>query len=290
MGKTGLIVEGGGMRCAYGAGVLDAFLDNSITFDYCIGVSAGSANAASYAAGQRGRNVRFYTQHMHDPNYFGVKSFLTKGELFGLHYIYGDLTNSDGKDPIDYDAIMANPAEFKIVATNARTGKPVYFDKTDMIRDDYRHIMASCSLPAACRPIEIDGEFYYDGGVSDSIPIQRALDDGCEKIVVLLSKHRSYVRKPQNMKIFYKTMCRKYPEVIKQLDMRHITYKKQQEQLFALEKEGKAFIFAPAENPRSTTYTMDEKIEQALYDEGYSDFDERKDDFLRFMGIYDKES
>lgn len=112
MGKTGLIVEGGGMKCAYSAGILDRFLDDKITFDYCIGVSAGAANTLSYLAGQRGRNLRFYTVHLDDPRYLSVRSLLRTGNLFGLEYIYGTLTNSDGADPIDYDAIMKNPAEF----------------------------------------------------------------------------------------------------------------------------------------------------------------------------------
>lgn len=103
MGKTGLIVEGGGMKCAYSAGILDRFLDDKITFDYCIGVSAGAANTLSYLAGQRGRNLRFYTVHLDDPRYLSVRSLLRTGNLFGLEYIYGTLTNSDGADPIDYE-------------------------------------------------------------------------------------------------------------------------------------------------------------------------------------------
>lgn len=202
MSRTGLIVEGGGMKCAYSAGVLDAFLDNNISFDYCIGVSAGSANAASFVAGQRGRNRRFYTEHIKEPGYFGLKSFLKTGNLFGLQYIYGNLTNSDGADPIDFPAIMANPAEYWLVATNAETGMPTYFSKEDMIQDDYRHIMASCAIPAACKPIEIDGQYYYDGGISDSIPVQRALDAGCDKLVVILSKTRDYVKNPEKMRFY----------------------------------------------------------------------------------------
>ena len=112
MGKIGLIVEGGGMKCAYSAGVLDAFLDAHINFDYVIAVSAGAANAASYLAGQRGRNLRFYTDWTHDPGYFGLKSYLKTGNLFGLHYIYADLTNSTGKDPLDFPALLANPTEY----------------------------------------------------------------------------------------------------------------------------------------------------------------------------------
>lgn len=94
--KTGLVVEGGGMKCAYSAGILDRFLDEHITFDYCIGVSAGSANVASYLAGQRGRNLRFYVDHLHEPGYMGVKNLLRTGQFFGLQYIYQTLTNSDG--------------------------------------------------------------------------------------------------------------------------------------------------------------------------------------------------
>ena len=86
--KTGLVVEGGGMKCAYSAGILDRFLDEHITFDYCIGVSAGSANVASYLAGQRGRNLRFYVDHLHEPGYMGVKNLLRTGQFFGLQYIY----------------------------------------------------------------------------------------------------------------------------------------------------------------------------------------------------------
>ena len=143
--KTGLVVEGGGMKCAYSAGILDRFLDEHITFDYCIGVSAGSANTASYLAGQRGRNLRFYVDHLNEPGYMGVKNLLRTGQFFGLQYIYQTLTNSDGADPIDYPAIVENPAEFELVATDAATGKPVYFTKDDMKQDDYRAIMASCA-------------------------------------------------------------------------------------------------------------------------------------------------
>lgn len=102
--KIGLVAEGGGMKCAYGAGILDRFLDDNIHFSYVIGVSAGSANTASYLAGQKGRNRRFYTDHINDPDYFGAKSFLRTGNLFNLRYIYADITNSTGKDPLNYEA------------------------------------------------------------------------------------------------------------------------------------------------------------------------------------------
>ncbi len=283
MAKTGLFVEGGGMKCAYSAGVLDAFLDEKVSFDYAIGVSAGSANASSFLAGQRGRNRRFYTDHITEPGYLSFKNFFKDGNVFGLQYIYGTLSNSDGADYLDFPALMANPAEFWVVATNARTGKPVYFSKTDMKQDDYRAIMASSAIPAACRPIEIDGEYYYDGGISDAIPVQKMLDDGCDKIVAVLSKTRDFVKTPEKMKAFYTMMCRKYPKSIECMNNRHIMYTKEQKHLYELEKQGKAFIFAPSNPPKMGTFSKDPQIEQQLYDLGISDYSKLRESFLEFM-------
>ena len=281
--KIGLVVEGGGMKCAYNAGILDVFLDHQITFDYCIGVSGGAGNVASFVAGQRGRNIRFFTEHIHSPQYFGVKSLLKTGNLFGLQYIYGDLTNTTGKDPLDFPAIMKNPAEYEVAATNAVTGEAEYFGKEDMKQDDYRPIMASSAIPAACRPVVINGVPYYDGGISDAIPVRRALEKGCDRIVVILSKQRDYVRKPQGMRFLYSTLCRKYPKIIEDIDRRHITYRENLQEVFDLEKEGKAFVFAPSEHVKVGTYSMDEKTERILYDLGVKDFAERQEELKDFL-------
>ena len=282
--KIGLVVEGGGMKCAYNAGILDVFLDHQITFDYCIGVSGGAGNVASFVAGQRGRNIRFFTEHIHSPQYFGVKSLLKTGNLFGLQYIYGDLTNTTGKDPLDFPAIMKNPAEYEVAATNAVTGEAEYFGKEDMKQDDYRPIMASSAIPAACRPVEINGVPYYDGGISDAIPVRRALEKGCDRIVVILSKQRDYVRKPQGMRFLYSTLCRKYPKIIEDIDRRHITYRENLQEVFDLEKKGKAFVFAPSEHVKVGTYSMDEKTERILYDLGVKDFSDQEEALKRFIG------
>ncbi len=281
--KIGLVVEGGGMKCAYNAGILDVFLDHQITFDYCIGVSGGAGNVASFVAGQRGRNIRFFTEHIHSPQYFGVKSLLKTGNLFGLQYIYGDLTNTTGKDPLDFPAIMKNPAEYEVAATNAVTGEAEYFGKEDMKQDDYRPIMASSAIPAACRPVVINGVPYYDGGISDAIPVRRALEKGCDRIVVILSKQRDYVRKPQGMRFLYSTLCRKYPKIIEDIDRRHITYRENLQEVFDLEKKGKAFVFAPSEHVKVGTYSMDEKTERILYDLGVKDFAERQEELKDFL-------
>lgn len=281
--KTGLVVEGGGMKCAYNAGILDAFLDVGITFDYCIGVSGGSGNLISYLAGQRGRNLRFFTKHIHDKEYFGLKSFLKTGNLFGIPYIYGTLTNADGKDPLDFPAFMKNPVEYQAVVTNASTGKPEYYGKEMLSQDDYRLIMASSAIPAACRPVEMNGTLYYDGGISDAIPVQHALAEGCDQLVVILSKNRGYVREPQKMHFLYSRLCRKYPRIVEAIEHRHIVYNENLKQVFALEKKGVAFIFAPSETIQVGTYSMDEKAELRLYDLGIKDFKNRQKELKQFL-------
>lgn len=281
--KTGLVLEGGGMKCAYGAGILDRFLDDNISFDYVIGVSAGSANGGSFVARQRGRSLRFYTDHIGSKDYYGIGSYLKKGDLFGLDYIYSTLTNSDGKDPLDYEAMINSPTEFEIVVTNAVTGKPEYYSKNDMPKDDYEYVKASSCIPAVCRPRKIGNNFYYDGGLADPIPADRAFDRGCDKVVVILSKSRNYVRAPQKFRFFYKFKCRKFPETIKIIDNRHIEYKKQFDRIFELEKEGKIFVFSPSRQMNTGTYKMDPETNRVAYDLGIADYEAEKDRLLEYL-------
>lgn len=281
--KIGLVVEGGGMKCACNAAILDAFLDNGIAFDYCIGVSAGAGNLVSYLAGQRGRNLRFFTEHIHDPEYFGLKSLLKTGDLFGIRHIYGDLTRAGGKDPLDFPAFLKNPAEYEAVVTNALTGEPEYFGKDAMKQDDYRLIMASSAIPAVCRPVELNGVPYFDGGISDAIPVSRALEKGCDRLVVILSKPRDYVRKPQGMRFLYALRCRRYSNIVSQIDQRHIAYNHNLQEVFALEQQGKAFVFAPSRPIHVGTYSMNEQMERELYALGMEDFAKQEEAFANFM-------
>lgn len=282
-GKIGLVVEGGGMKCAYNAAILDAFLDEGIALPYCVGVSAGAGNLASYLAGQRGRNLRFFTEHIHNPRYFGLRSFLRTGDLFGLQFIYGELTRTAGKDPLDFVAMQRNPAQYEAVVTNARTGEAAYFGREHMRQDDYRLIMASSALPAICRPVELEGTPYYDGGLADAIPARRALAQGCDRTVVLLSKNRDYVRKPQGMRPFYALACRRYPRIVEAIRRRHTVYNANLQDVFALEREGRAFVLAPSQPLRIGTLSMAEAAERELYDLGLADFAARRDELQRFL-------
>ena len=281
--KIGLVVEAGGMKCAYNAAILDAFLDEGITFDYCIGVSAASGNLVSYLAGQRGRNLRFFTEYIHDPGYFGLSSLRKNGDLFGLQYIYGDLSRTGGKDPLDFPAFRDNPTEYEAVVTNALTGEPEYFGKQAMELDDYRLIMASSAIPVVCHPVELNGVPYFDGGLTDAIPVRRALEKGCDRLVVILSKNRDYVKKPQGMRPLYRWVYRKYPDIVAALDRRHTVYNASFREVFALEQAGTAFVLAPSRPFHVSTYSRKEKEEWALYDMGLRDLAAQKETLRSFL-------
>lgn len=266
--KTGLIVEGGGMKCAFSSGVLDVLIDNDVNFDYTMGVSAGAACAASYLAHQKGRNRRFFVDHIDEPGYFGIQSFLKTGDLFGLDYIYSTLTNEDGADPLDFDAMMENPSEFVCAATDAETGKPHYFTKKDLVRNDYKAIKATCALPAVCKPVEINGHKYFDGGVSDSIPYKKAFHDGCDRLVIIMTKPYDYLMLPQKHRVGYTYILHGYPRIIWRLNNRAKVYNSRYEDIKRIAKEGKILLINPSDSIKLDTYTMDKEVNQSLYEEG----------------------
>lgn len=284
MTKIGLVLEGGGMKCAYGAGVIDCLLEGDIRFDYCIGVSAGSANGACYVSGQHGRAKRFYTDHPKDPEYFGLKAIINEKGLFGLDYIYQTISSDGGKDPFDYDSFMSSSCDYEAVVTNAATGRAVYLPKSAIRRNDYRAIMASSCLPVLCRPVMFEGEYYFDGGVSDSIPCDRAFAMGCDKIVVILSKPRNFVKEPEGHKTAYTHALKDYPAMIEAMDRRHLMYRENQRRMYSYEAAGKAFIFAISRPARLSTYNMDVKISEDLYNLGRRDYAANAAKLRAFLG------
>ena len=267
----GIVDVGGGLRGVYGAGVFDTCLEEKLAFDYLIGVSAGSANVASFLAGQRGRNLRFYTDYAFRKAYMSLGNLLRRGNYLDLDYIYGGtLSNTGGEDPLDYDAMAANPAQAKVVATDAATGQPVYFDFHDMARDDYGAIKASSCVPVANRPYWWKGRPYYDGGITDPIPFQKALDAGCDRVVVILTRPKDYYRDPKKDQRMAK-LLRKYPNAARVLALRAETYNRQLEQAHALAQAGKVLLVAPDDIGGMSTLTKDRGAILTMYHKGRSD-------------------
>ena len=267
----GVIDVGGGLRGIYGAGVLDACLDMNINFDYCIGVSAGSANIASYIAGQKGRNKTFYTDYSFRKDYMSFSNLIKKGSFVDLEYIYATLSNEDGEYPLNFDAVKNSDKIFKVVATNALSGQPVYFDKSDMSKNNYDVIKSSCSLPVVNRPYSFAGGKYYDGGISDPIPVGRAFFDGCDKVVVILTRPRDFYRDGKRESKTSVIIKRKYPLAAEALATRHVVYNKQLNLCKQYEKEGKVLIVAPDDISGMGTLTKDKEQLLKLYDKGYRD-------------------
>ena len=271
MPKTGLIDVGGGLRGIYGAGVLDSCLEDNVQFDLCIGVSAGSANTASFLAGQKGRNYRFYTEYASRKAYMSFENFVKDGSYLGLSYIYGTLSNHDGEDPLDYEAICRNPSAWNIVSTDAKTGAPQYFCKSDMVQDDYTPLMASCCIPGVNQPIQKGGNLYFDGGLSDPIPIDKALEEGCERLVIILTKPIGDLPPSKSDRLLSKLLHKHYPVAAEELFCRFETYNTSLQKARQLEQEGRALLIAPRDIAGLKTLTRDKAALAKLYTMGVED-------------------
>lgn len=267
--KTGLVLEGGGMRGVYTVGVLDELFDSKIRFDYVIGVSAGAGNAVSYISGQRGRGFRVNTVYVHDKRYIGLDPILHQKSVFGLDFIYDTIPQE--LEPFDYDAFHADSSEFITVATDAETGEAVYFSKEHIVGKDFTVLKASAALPMFSQPVRYKDKLYFDGGVADSVPVARALADGCDRLVIVLTRQHGFVKAPERLRSVYTRSLKEYPNVAAALGRRHIGYNAALEQCYALEKEGKAVVIAP-EYPLSVDKfsTDNEKLEHC-YMEGVRD-------------------
>lgn len=259
------------MRGIYAAGVFDRCLDDDIRFDVCIGISAGSANAASYVSGQRGRNRDFYETYPFRKEYMSLGNFLRIGSYLDLEYIYGTLSNTGAESPLDYDAFAANPAELYVVACDAETGESRYFEKKDIPRDDYRAMMASSAIPAVCLPYPIDGRTYFDGALGDTIPLDKALELGCDRIVLVLTKPKDVPRRPDKDEFLARFVKRRWPVAAQRLRTRAARYNAGVARARELEAQGKLLIVAPEDTEGMDTLTKDRDAMERLYHRGYND-------------------
>ncbi|MDO4304529.1 MAG: patatin family protein [Bacillota bacterium] len=269
--KTGIVDVGGGLRGVYAAGLFDYCLDVGIQFDFCIGVSAGSANVTSYIAGQKKRNYPFYTEYPFRKEYMSIRNFLFKRSYIDMDYLYGTLSNSTGENPLDYPSLKKSSAELVVVATNAQTGKAVYFDKDDLKQDEYDILKASSSIPFVCKPYEIDGVLYYDGALGDPVPVEKAFQCGCDKVVVVLSKLKDVMRSPKRDNILADRIQKKYPLAAEQLKKRAEHYNQGVQLSKEYEAQGRVLIVAPDDTCGVDTLTKNREALRRFYEKGYRD-------------------
>ena len=269
--KFGIIDVGGGLRGIYGAGALDRCMEEGVRFDCCIGVSAGAANMSSYVAGQHGRNKPFYQDYSFRKEYMSVGNLVRRRSYLDLEYVYGALSNAGGENPLDYLAMVENPAELLIVAAEARTGNPVYFTKEDLRQDDYRPLMASCCIPVIDRPYVIEGVPYYDGGLADPVPLEKALAMGCDRVAVILTKPIAPEQTGSRDKKLAKLLRHRYPAAARGLALRAERYNKTVRQALKLEQAGRCCVLAPDSTEGMATLTKDRESLEKMYRKGWQD-------------------
>ena len=269
--KYGVIDVGGGLRGIYGAGVLDRCLEEDLRFDLCIGVSAGSANMASYLAGQHGRNKPFYDEYSFRREYMSVHNLIRKHSYLDLGYVYGTLSNAGGENPLDYAALARSPAELCVVAANAQNGEAQYFTKADLHPDDYRILMASCCIPVIDQPCVIDGVPYFDGGLADPVPLEWAFAHGCDRVALILTKPIGLVRSDARDKHLAHLLQSHYPAAAEGLRRRAWRYNTAVQRARELERQGLVCIIAPDSTEGMSTLTKNRAGLEKMYAKGKQD-------------------
>ena len=238
-----LILEGGTLRPIFSAGVMDALLDNNITFPYCIGVSAGITNGISYISQQRGRNLEVVTKYRNDKRYLGYRNFLKCKSLFGLDFVFDEIPNK--LIPFDMDTYKKYPGKVLVGVTNAKTGKTEYLDGKNL-DDKATMLRATCALPIFFPVIKLNGNEYYDGGICDPIPIKKAIEDGNDKHLIILTQPKGYKKELSKKNVLVaKLLNNKYPNLKDALLNRHDSYNETVRFCEELEKQGKALILRP---------------------------------------------
>ncbi len=270
--KLGLVLEGGASRSLFSCGVMDALLEEGIFADYVIGVSAGIAYGTSYISRQIGRNLKLSLTYMHDKRYMGMRHLFNPknrsyyNKSFAFHRIPEELVPFDFKAFVEYTENTTSIA----VVTNLETGKAEYHELSKENWDSHIDLVwASCALPILFQPENLNGNLYMDGGISDPIPFRRAINDGCDKVITVLTREKSYAKTSDASVKLASRIYKKYPAFTETLLKRPEVYNNDRKELFESEKKGKVFVISPTDTQGfSRTERRPEKLKE-LYDDGY---------------------
>ena len=274
--KTGLALEGGAMRGMFTCGVLDVFMEHGIAFDVAAGVSAGAVFGCNLKSRQIGRALRYNMRYCADPRYCSLRSLIRTGDLYGADFCYRQLP--DELDVFDRAAFRENPMAFYVVATDVRTGRPVYHRCFDGGEGDMLWLRASASMPLVSRPVRVDGLELLDGGISDAVPYRFLLDNGCDRIALVLTQPAGYRKQPAPR--LMSLAMRRYPAVAGAMAARHEMYNRQMEEIDAL----RALVLRPPE-PLGIGRTEKDPAElERVYRVGRRVAEGRLDEVRAFLG------
>lgn len=276
---TGIILEGGTFRPIFSCGVMDALLSENILLPYCIGVSAGISNGVSYISKQPQRNLEIMQKYRNDKRYMSRQNLKKYKSIFGLDFVFREIP--DKLIPFDRETFMAYEGTCLVGVTNAQTGEAEYKNAKDM-DEDYTMLRATCALPMFFPAIELDGQKYYDGGIADPIPVKKAQEDGCDKVLIVLTQPRGYVKHYGKYdKMGARMLGRKYPEMKKLIKSRPERYNEAVQYCEQLAREGKAMIIRP--NHLLNSFESDVRKLEMAYWHGYRMTKERIKKIKQFI-------
>lgn len=281
MKNTCIILEGGGLRGSFTSGVLEYLLEKEINFDRVIGVSAGACVGASYLSKQKGRNRKVNVEYPSDKRYMGLRHLITSGSYFNMKFVFEEIPGR--LVPFDEQEFFKNPAEFDIVTTSLSTGDSVIITKKEIAKIGIdKALVASSSIPLLSQPADIGGQLFFDGGVSDSIPVKYALTRH-QKAVVILTRPRGYRKHKISSRFLLNLVFRKHPDFLETLLKRNEEYNKTLDFCEKMEKEGRLFILAPS--PEFAIGRTEQSYEKrlALYNHGYMCIRNEFENLLLFM-------
>lgn len=279
--KTGLVLEGGAMRGMFTAGVLDVMMENGVTFDGAMGVSAGAVFGCNFKSRQIGRSLRYNMRFCGDPRYCSVESLIKTGDLYGVQFCYDEIPNK--LDPFDVETYKNNPMVFYAVCTNVETGKAIHKRLDNGDKKDMEYFRASASMPIVSRIVEVDGYKLLDGGITDSIPLSSMERRGYPKNVVVLTQPLGYVKEKSGMLPLIRVAMRRYPNIIKAMEVRHIRYNKQTEYVREQELAGNAFVIRPP-YPLGISRTEDDPAQlRRVYDLGRAEMEKQLTALKEFL-------
>ena len=276
--KTALILEGGAMRGLYSAGVLDVFMKNDINADVVYGVSAGALFGLNYKSRQTGRALRYNLKYAHEKNYMGLYSLITTGDIMNRDFCFNKLVYE--LDKLDFETYKNNPVDFYAVVTNLRTGKPEYI-KIDDAQKDMEYFRASGSMPFISRPVEINGNLYLDGAMSDAVPFEKALETNCEKIIVVLTRPQGFRKKKSHLP--YKLFYGEFPNLVETVKNSYKKYNETMDLIEKYESENKIIVLRPSEFVKMKRVEKDTKKLQRIYDLGVCDCKQKLDEIKEYL-------
>ena len=281
MGKTGIIIEGGAMRSIYAAGILDYFLDQKIEIPNVLAVSAGAYAGMNYVSGQKGRVLEAVIKPLKEYKYLGIGTFFKKGTFFDMEYLFNEVPKK--KAPFDFEAFLNSAKHFLISTTDCITGKCIYHDQFQNQDEFWKICKTANSLPFIAKITSINGVPMLDGGVADAIPVKKALEEGWDKLIVILTRKEDYRKKYRPLyQFFVRRVYRKYPELVRVLEERADTYNQSLELVKRLEEEGKALVFRPT---RIAVKNQESNVETLFrsYEHGYAQADQRHEEIESFL-------